>query len=77
MAHRLTHIIPIYGPYMSHTTQFGKGIAEYSRISPNYFCTILYDAKLAIWEPNGTYYVSNINAVILFIRKDMLNFFLS
>ena len=29
-----------------------------------------YDAKLAIWEPNGTYYVSNINAVILFIRKD-------
>ena len=24
MAHRLSHIIPVYGPYMSHTTQFGK-----------------------------------------------------
>ena len=24
MAHRLSHIIPIYGPYMSHTNQFGK-----------------------------------------------------
>ena len=25
MAHRLSHIIPIFGPYMAHTTQFGKG----------------------------------------------------
>ena len=25
MAHRSSHIIPIYGPYMTHITQFGKG----------------------------------------------------
>ena len=42
MAHRLSHIIPIYGPYMSHTTQFGKGfsVAVDLNESDSLFCTI-------------------------------------
>ena len=40
MAHRLSHIIPIYGPYMSHITQFARLIFSalgYCHITPLLF----------------------------------------
>ena len=69
MAHRLSHIIPIYGPYMSHTTQFGKGGHPFKFPCPRYSTMIFAHSAYTIYVWVQNHSLGTMLLVVLFSNQ--------